>query len=373
MTDTDYSRKLWWAVPAGGFLLLVLLALLFGGQKEVKPGSSYDAGDRGFRAAYLLLEDLGYPVTRSRRLLGGTVRWALFPEPSPKEARALDDWVREGGLLVLADAKGTFSRDLGMTLETQHRGVDTEVEPATGPDVMRLAGGADHVSWPGQQGRVWAKAGDEPFVTIYTHGRGEIWLLNRPDFVTNELVRQADNAVLLCRLAEAGLRVRPGELAFDEYFHGMRDHPGVVELLLRLPALWVTVQGLLLLVLLLWHHGPRFGGLQPPPPPSRRSAEEFLDAVAALLGRKKDYADAFRTARDELRVDLERELNLPHDTPADRLAAEAALQRGLRPDALVRLLTAPGPPAGAGPAAFVRSLQELEAIRNDFFPGRRAR
>jgi hypothetical protein len=371
MADLEQARKLWWAVPAGAVLVLMLLAMLLGGEKEVKPGSSYDAGNQGFRAAYLLLEELGYPVTRARLLDGGTVRWALFPLPSPKEAPALDAWVREGGVLVLADPKGDFSGDLGIHIETRKSGAEADEEPATGPDVRLLAGGPDRVTWPGQAGRVWAEAGGEPFVTVYPRGRGEVWLLNRPDFVTNRQLRRADNAVLLCRLAEAGLRERPGEIAFDEYFHGMRDRPGIAELLLRPPALWVSLQALLLLAVVLWHYGPRFGGVRPPPPRTRRSAQEFLDAVAALLARKKDYADAYRTARDELRGDLERELGLPHGTPADRLAAEAARRRGVASDALLRLLTASGPAAGAGPGAFVRSLQELETCRDTFLPRRR--
>ena len=367
MTNEDYTRRLWWAVPAGGFLLLVLLTVLFGGREPPKPKSSYDAGEQGFRAAYLLLEDLGYPAVRARRLTGATVRWALFPDPARREAGLLDDWVKDGGVLVLADPKGEFSADLGMNLRTEHRGEEGGEEPAAGPDVTRLAGGAARVSWPGHAGRVWAEAGGEPFVTVYPHGRGEVWLLNRPGFLTNRLLPKADNAVLLCRLAEATLRWRPGELAFDEYFHGMRDRPGIVALLLTPPALWVTLEGVLLLALLLWHHGPRFGGVRPPPPPSRRSAEEFLDAMAALLGRKEDYADAYRTARDELRADLEQELGLPHGTPAERLADEAARRRGVRRDVLLRLLTAAGPPAGAGSAAFVGALNELETARDDFF------
>jgi hypothetical protein len=365
MTNEEYTRRLWWAVPAAGFLLLLLLAMLFGGAPAPKPNSSYDAGDQGFRAAYLLLEDLGYPVLRSRRLTGGTVRWALFPDPSRREAGLLDDWIKDGGVLVLADPKGEFSRDLGLDLKTEHSGQEEDEEPAAGPDVTHLAGGTARVSWPGHAGRVWAQAGGEPFVTVYAHGRGQVWLLNRPDFVTNRLVRKADNAVLLCRLAEATLRERPGELAFDEYFHGMRDRPGVVALLLTPPALWVTLQGVLLLALLLWHYGPRFGGLRPLPPPSRRSSEEFLDAMAALLARKKDYVDAFWTVREDLRAALEQELGLPHGAPDDRLADEAALRRGVNRDLLRRLLAAGGPPGGAGPAAFVQALHQLETLRDD--------
>ena len=367
MASEDYTRRLWWAVPAGGFLLLVVLALLLGNREPPKPKSSYDAGDDGFRAAFLLLEDLGYPVLRSRRLTGGTVRWALFPDPSRREAGLLDDWIKDGGVLVLADPKKEFSSDLGMSLETEHRGGDGDEEASAGPGVSRLAGGPTRVTWPGHAGRVWASAGGEPFVTVYPHGRGQVWLLNRPDFLTNRLLPKADNAVLLCRLAEAGLAERPGELAFDEYFHGMRDRPGVVELLLTPPALWVTLQGVLLLGLLLWHHGPRFGGLRPLPPPSRRSAEEFLDALAALLARKKDYGDAFWTVREDFRAALEQELGLPHGTADDRLADEAARRRGVRRDSLLRLLSAGGPPGGSGPAAFVQALHELETLRDECF------
>jgi hypothetical protein len=372
LSETRQFPKLGWALPAGGFLVLLLLAMLFGGRPQVKPGSSYDAGQGGFRAAYLLLDELGYPVARSRRATGGTVRWVLYPSAGPKEARALDTWVRDGGVLVLADPTGAFGRDMGIALETTPASA-AEEEPAGGPGVSRLAGGSVLVTWRGEAGRTWADAGGQPFVTIHTRGRGQVWLLNRPEFVTNRLIGKADNGALVCRLAEATLRQAPGQVAFDEYLHGMRDRPGVVELLFYPPTLWVTLQALLLVALLLWHHGPRFGALRPPPPPSRRSAEEFLDAMAALLQRKGDSAEAFRTSRDELRADIERELGLPAGTPADQLAREAELRRGVRREPLLPLFSGSGPPAGGGAAAFVKAMQELETCRHDFFHGRRRR
>src|SRR5687768_14431164 len=82
------ASRLWWAVPAVGLILLTLVAMIFGGGPEkVDFGTSYDASDRGFRAAYLLLEELQYPVERSRRPSGGEVRWVLSPGEVPaKEA-----------------------------------------------------------------------------------------------------------------------------------------------------------------------------------------------------------------------------------------------------------------------------------------------
>jgi hypothetical protein len=73
MSDTDLTRKLWWAVPVGGLLLLVLLAILFPSSGEVKSGTSYDAGDDGFRAAYLR------PVRPRRRDQPGDRQDAVGP------------------------------------------------------------------------------------------------------------------------------------------------------------------------------------------------------------------------------------------------------------------------------------------------------
>ena len=117
--------------------------------------------------------------------------------------------------------------------------------------------------WPGQTGRPWGTIEGKPLVTAYPRGRGELWLLHRPDVLRNHNLRQADNAILACRLAEVLLAERPGTLAFDEFVHGLRDRPGVTELLLRPPMTAVTLQSLALTALLLWHYVPRFGAVRP--------------------------------------------------------------------------------------------------------------
>jgi hypothetical protein len=366
MPDENLSGKLWWAVPAAVLLALLGLTMLFGsGPQQHKHGSSYDASPQGFRAAFLLLEELGYPVVRAKRLGGQDVRWVLFPKNVKQEADALNDWVRQGGLLVLADDSAEFAGHLGMTLQVQKKEDGLAEEEASGLGIARLAGGGTRVRWPGQPGEIRVQAGDEPFVTVYRLGRGEVWLMNRPEFVTNALLPRADNAVLLSRLATDALRDWPGRLAFDEYFHGMRDRPGVMELLFQPPALWVTLQALLLLGLVLWHYMPRFGPVRPLPPPSRRSKEEFLNALAGLLERKGDRAGAFAVAAD----DLARELGLPTGTPVDVLVREAARHRPIESARLLRVLTRQGLSPGVGAAAFVQALNELETIREEFLRG----
>jgi hypothetical protein len=370
MENDDVSAKLWWAMPAALLLVLIGLAMVFGkGPERREHGSSYDASPRGFRAAYLLLEELGYPVVRARRLGGRDVRWVLFPTKSWGEAAALDDWIRNGGSLLLADDSGEFAERLGIALRVQKQDEDPGEEAASGLGVTRLAGGGTRVQWPGQPGEVLVEARGESFVTVYRRGQGEIWLVNRPEFLTNHLLPRAENAVLLCRLASAALRDRRSRLAFDEFFHGMRDRPGVTEVLFQPPTLWVTLHGLALLGLLLWHYVPRFGLPRPPPPPTRRSKEEFLNARASLLERKGDHAAAFAVAALELARELEHELGLPAGTPTEQLAQEATRCRAVDRARLVRILTREGVPPGAGAAAFLEALNELETIREGFFRG----
>jgi hypothetical protein len=370
MPDDNLSRKLWWAVPAAVVLALLGMTLFFGkGPEQHTHGSSYDASPHGFRAAYLLLEELGYPVVRAKRLGGPDVRCMLFPTKTKEEAVTLGDWVRRGGILLLADDSAELATHLGMTLQIQKQDAVPAEEEASGLGVARLAGGGTHVRWPGHPGEVRVKAGGEPFVTVYELGHGEVWLVNRPEFVTNSLLSHADNAVLLTRLATDALHERPGRLAFDEYFHGMRDRPGVTELLLQPPALWVTLQALLLLGLVLWHYMPRFGWVHSLPPPSRRSKEEFLNALASLLERKGDRAAAFAVAADEFAHEMERELGLPAKTPVEALVREAARFRPINSARLLRLLTRQALAAGVSTAAFVQALNELETMREEFLRG----
>jgi hypothetical protein len=374
MADTRGPSTLWWAAPAAGILILMALAMVVSPPEDHHQArTSYDASPEGIRAAYLLLEELDYPVTRSRRPVGEAVRWVLFPAPAEEKTELVDAWVQQGGILVLAADAADFGRSLGLALTVQQEHPDPGAESATGGGVSRLNAGPTRVTGPTSSGQVWATAGGRPVVTIYPKGRGEIWLVNRPEFLTNKLLARDDNAVLLCRMAEATLDRHPGKLAVDEYVHGLRDRPGFVELLLRPPTLWVTLQGLLLAALVLWHAMPRFGAVIPSIPARRRSKEEFLDAMASLLERKGDYAEAFRTARDEFAHEIERELGLPATTDVEVLLAEAVRRRSVAFEPLRRALTGAVLPPKSGQFGFLKALNELETTRERFFRGRSPR
>jgi hypothetical protein len=364
--STD-SSALWWMVPGVGFVVLVALAVVVGGQ----PGqggteSSYDATPEGVRAAYLLLEELGYPVTRSKRPAGRGVKWVLFPTHAQKDVDVLDRWVRDGGTLVLGAFPGEFTAKLGLRLQERRLPAGGDEAAAEGLGVTQLDGGRTEVSGPDPDGRVVVRAGGAPFVSVHPWGRGEVWLLNRPDFLRNRLIARADNGVLVCRLAEAVLEQQPGGIEYDEYFHGQRERPGVTDLLLQPPTVWVTLQGVLLAGFILWHVAPRFGAVRAEAPAARRSRTEFLEAMATLLERKGDYADAYRTARDDLLRELSRDLGLPAGTPPLQVARAAARRRPVSAETLETLLST-GTPPETGTVAFLRGINELERVRAQYF------
>jgi hypothetical protein len=365
------ANRLWWAVPAAAFLLLVVLAMVIG--PPANPGgkgTSYDASPAGFRAAYLVLEELHYPVDRSRQAAGGSVRWVLEPtDTKEKDVLSLDGWVRRGGVVLLAVTDDKYAQHLGLNLTVQTKPRIPSIEPAAGSDVDSLDTGNARVDVAGPTSRAWdgVRVNNEPLVTIVPHDRGEIWVLRRPEVFRNQNLRHPGNAVLACRLAEAMLRRQPGELVFDEFSHGLRARPGVAALLFRPPMLFVTLQALAPAALVLWYFAPRFGPVRPVSPPSRRSKEEYLDAMATLLRRKGDTVDAFRTVQRDLRRRVESDLGMPAGTPVEQTVREAARRRAVDPDRLYSLLAAPGPPQGAGVAALLDALHQLDTARHEFF------
>ena len=70
------ARLPWWALPAAVLLVVTVLGLFVGAPpQEAKPRTVYDATHEGTRAAYLLLDELDYPVAISRQPATGRVRW----------------------------------------------------------------------------------------------------------------------------------------------------------------------------------------------------------------------------------------------------------------------------------------------------------
>jgi len=361
----------WWAVVAGVLLCLSLLAMLSARMPQ-RPANhgSYDAGDSGTRAAYLLLEAMGIPVSQSKRMAEGNVRWLLFPLADPKEIEVLKDWIQAGGVLLLADPGSEFTRSLGVEVQD---GADAKdfIELKMGENSFRVEVSNKHIELKNRSGRGWPPNDGEPFVSIITRGRGEIWLLHYPNFVKNSILLRGvqkanENAQVLYRLAQAIREEHPETIYVDEYYHGMRERPTVTDLLLKPPVLWTSLHGLVLLLLVLWAFSPRFGRLLELPPARRRSKEEFLDALANILDKKHAYDYASKTVRDAFVRDLARDLGLPASATTELVIQQAQLRRKkVAPERLRRGLLPHHPVNDA--TIFLATLHELDNLRHACF------
>src|SRR5262249_30383380 len=161
-----------------------------------------DAAPEGIRAAFLLLEGLGFDVKVSRRVAQGQARWVLFPRLERDNMSVLDAWVRDGGRLLLADEDVKAADALGVPVGRAWK-EDQIKEVQIDGAALRWTGGKVQLTPRAMPERTWPPESPRPVAGIFNHGRGEVWLVYRPDFLHNDRLRNADNALLLCRLAEA--------------------------------------------------------------------------------------------------------------------------------------------------------------------------
>ncbi|MFT3883675.1 MAG: DUF4350 domain-containing protein [Gemmatales bacterium] len=336
---------------------------------------SYDPGKSGARAAFLLLKELGLDVAPSKRIVEGKIRWIIAPRSTSRQFEALPAWVQSGGKVLLADDKNEITGKLGITAtEKTISDQERQQKIKLGDKEIDFDAGAVELSLNKPADRTWPPQAKKPFVSIFRQGQGEVWLVHLPQFMRNDVLKQSiaahqsnglGNGLLIKELAEAMVQNSGERIWFDEYFHGMRARPSVLELLSEPPLLWVSLQGLLLLVLALWRYAPRFGTYQELPTPRRRSKEEYLLAMASMLERKRAYDVALQSVRQSVTHGLAQALSLPAEVQPTILAqqAEAHWPGKLRQVAVLHSLTSTLP-RHASETDFLHALHELEAIRH---------
>jgi hypothetical protein len=257
------------AVLAGILGLAVLLALL-PGAKETSARSVYSVEASGRRAAFLLLRELGHEVEPWTRapghlphgehllLLGGVPQappgYASEDPERLRGSRRLRDlrhyrrFVEQGGTLVTPfdDESEEFLREvLGMDgLEGLHAVHRPDRQPSARR--LRLASGEELEV---EQRHRWFESDldearfepfavdalDRPVILRSTVGNGSVVLLADPALFQNALLREADHALLLVRLAET-LQGR-GRVLFDEYSLGGWVPASPLELAFA-PGVW---------------------------------------------------------------------------------------------------------------------------------------
>jgi hypothetical protein len=330
---------------------LVLAALLLAGAVISGPGqngpgypSSYSAGWRGAKAAYLLLTELGYSVERwdhapselppdpQNTILILAEPWGF---PNEEAARSLRRFIYAGGTVLATGSNAAWFVPDGRAL-----GGDEELDEPKEYGAMAasaLTRGAPKITmadpafWSSDSFAPVTIYGDmdDSVVLLYSEGKGSVlwWAASTP--LTNGAIASSGNlALLLNTLGPPGSK----RVLWDEYFHGQRDSFGTY--IAGTPLPWVAAQMGILFLALLITFSRRSGPARAPSVAARLSPLEFVETLGDLYQDAHAGNAAVSTASQHFRYLFARRSGLPSRARITDVCRAAAVQMGWTEPAL---------------------------------------
>jgi hypothetical protein len=359
---------------AGAVLLVLTAGLAFLGGDPKEQGtpvpSTYSSNPGGARAAYLLLQDLHYKVSRWERSPtelptddGDAVLIIAEPlePPTKKEQEALKGFVEEGGQVVFAGARikaffpearvdeefpseewKTFSADVpsNYTASAPKIVLQTEATWRT-PDASQLALYGETQS---------------PVVVSWRIGDGRVlwWAAATP--LTNSGISQKDNLNLFLNAMNFPLASQKSavQIYWDEYFHGERI--SLWSYVRRTPVTWGLVQIAVLGLIVLFTFSRRSGPTVMPPVVSRLAPLEFVDTLGGLYERAGAEPAVVGFVYQRFRATLSRQLRISSNVGDTELADAVQARLGWKETSLKQTL------ARALVASRARKVEPEEAL-----------
>lgn len=363
--------------------LAVLMLVLGSAPQPVETArSSLNAGEAGWRAWRVMLENLGYPAQAFQeppgRLVAGEQVLILpsVPEVS-EEQQALPEhdraqylrFIERGGtLLAPADEAllAFFGVELGLGAVDELVWFDSESVDAwsarldTGEE-LRLAPGPcfealeANSSW--SEIALGSRPGEEgsPLVVGLRVGAGTLVLVSNGQWLENDALDELDHALLGVRLLEL---CAPGQVvAFDEFALGAWSPPSALELAFRGTHAWLSLLLLSLLVLFVWMRAHVSSFPRDPLPPAPMSAWERARERAHSWESCALHAEAARVLLHARLRGWEQRLGSAAPTALESDARQRLERLVERRPSLARVL----PLLSAQP----RTLPELEAFARE--------
>ena len=321
-------RLLMWAAL---FLLPIIVILAFLSQEDDESfvPSTYSAQSRGAKAAYLLLEDLGYKVERWEQSptelpaeAANTVLVLASPYrlPTPQQKNALQLYLSRGGKVL---ATGPYAWFFLPQADTEYESLPSpswkEYQPQLLTPITR--GGAILMSpvayWKNPSTAVLVHYADEarPVVVSYKVGNGEViwWAATTP--LTNAGINKSGNLALLLNSLGPAAQV---QVFWDEYFHGYQS--SFTGYFFEKPVIFGVLQCALIFIALIFTFSRRNGPIHPLPEPSRLSPLEFVHTLGRLYHRAHASHAALAVPYARFRTLATRQLGLGAQVPASELA-----------------------------------------------------
>jgi hypothetical protein len=339
-------RLLMWAALV--FLpLIVALAFLSQEEQESTAPTSYSAQSRGAKAAYLLLEDMGYDVQRWERPpkelpadSANTVFVLADPYrfPSPEDKDALQLYLSHGGKILATGASPSWFLPQA---ETEYERLPAPSWKDYQPQLLTpiTRGGAIQMSpvayWKDSSTAVLAHYADDnrPIVVSYKVGNGEViwWAASTP--LTNAAISKSGNLALLVNSLGPAAHL---QVFWDEYFHGYAS--SFSGYFFQKPVFFGFLQCVVVFLALIFTFSRRSGPIHPLPEPSRLSPLEFVHTLGRLYHRAHAVHSALAVAYARFRTMATRQLGISPDVPAPELARALSARLRYKDDGLEQLL-----------------------------------
>lgn len=337
---------------AGGIaLLLIVAATAYLSPPEDEPvffPSSYSAASGGAKAAYLLLEEMGYSVERwsySPQELphpnrGDTLVLANpFMGASQVERDAITAWLEGGGRLLLTGSVGANFIPQRHLEDAKADLFQSRIYSAAAPSLLNR--GAQQVKlkaeafWKPSEAPAAVAFGDEEHAAVvsFPYGGGEVvwWAGATP--LTNAGLKEAGSVELLLNSVGG---IAGQHIFWDEYFHGERR--SLASYIKRTPLFWGFGQAAVLMLLLMAGFSRRSGPVRPLATEPRLSPLEFVDSLGGLYQRARAGSAAVQVAHQRFRYLLIKRLGLGSNATTRELTAAVRDRLGWKEPGLNQLL-----------------------------------
>jgi hypothetical protein len=318
--------------------------------------SSYKGTRYGTLAYYSLLSEMGFSVSRFEAPFTelatssvGTL-FVVTPraehQPTEVEFLALQEWVADGGRLVVVD-RDIYLEFTEPSLAIRTRPLSGEGVTPRGPSVftqgvkeIRVTPFASTISLTPNTGTEHFAGTRGPLVVDTPFGDGHITLVSESHVIENEGIAEADNVILAVNLAR-GLDDAKA-VAFDEYHHGYGsisgEGGGLRDYIAGTPVPWILAQIALIAIVVSLTVGARFARAVPVGRERRTSALEFVSSMATVQRLAQASELAIENIYGPFRMRLCRFANLPPKTPVDTLATTAARKARINMDPVLAVL-----------------------------------
>lgn len=348
-------------------------------EEQANP-STYNPKGTGSKGLYLWLQEIGLQVRRLERPLTGlpdeaTVLLLLGPRlpPDEQELKALEKWVREGGVLVLADdtvggpVPGVWAgaSSLKFGLRPRLGGSAASLRPAfasfyaEGVETIQPLG---RVRFQRQDAEGWAplfadRTGD--VVAIKRLGEGTLIAISDPSIFSNARLEIAGHARLVLNIMQG--HAEGGVVLVDEYHHGYGQRDGLLRYLKGSVVPWILAQAALAFLAFLLARGTRFGAPVPVQEDARASSLEYVGALGDLYRRAGARRLAVEALARSFRRKLAEALGARLGEEVGQLGERAARRFGVRAERVKGCLT-PGPGTAASDEALLRFARAVHGL-----------